>query len=128
MKAIKANDLEELRYIATTYQKQGNLLLAEQVYTTLMDLESNAFGTESHGVAFCLHKLAELKYVQNMNREGDELILHAVSAWEKSFPSDYTSLLCYTDDLTKANAIIEQRRLNQGEVRNIHGNDRRVAA
>lgn len=108
MKPIKVADIEQLRYIAHGYQAKGDFYVAEQVYQVLLDLETMVFGTESGAAALCLYKLAELKFAQHKTQEGRELLAQAVAVWEKAYPSDYLSLLSYTEALAKVKSEQEK--------------------
>lgn len=109
MKSIKVHDLEKLRLLASESQAKGNYFVAEQIYQILLNLETLAFGEESGATAYCIYKLAELKFAQNQMQEGRELYLQAIALWEKQYPTDYLGLLCYTEALTKVSVRREPK-------------------
>ncbi len=101
MKLVKSVDLERLHYAATKYKMNGQYALAEEAYVKMIMLEEQIFGGETSSIALALYNMAEVMIAQHNLKGGRELLRKAVEIWEKAHPTDYLSLLSYTEAVSK---------------------------
>ncbi len=100
MRFIKSADLEQLQFAAVNYKKNQDYALAETSYRKLISMEAGLFGPETSSVALLIYNLAEVVVHQKKYDEARDLLKRAVQIWEKAHPSDYMSLLSYTEAAT----------------------------
>jgi tetratricopeptide (TPR) repeat protein len=103
MKLVKSADLETLHYAAAKYKMNGQYALAEEAFVKIVMLEEQIFGGETSAIALALYNIAELMFAQRNLKGGREVLRKAVEIWDKAHPSDYLSLLSYTEAVNKLN-------------------------
>jgi tetratricopeptide (TPR) repeat protein len=115
MKVIKCSDLERLHHAATTYKMNGQYSEAESAYRSLLLLEESLFGPDTSSVALNLYNLGGVLFAQYKNDEAKVVLRRAVEIWEKVHPTDYLSLLSYTEAVSLVNREYERAAHGFGE-------------